>query len=74
MSKAIKILLDELIEQSHPISVEKVIYQALQDHYKKGEETFGCAIAYSICKRIDEAEEDENFKLMNPEKINSIIK
>lgn len=69
MSIAKEILFDELIEQSHPNLVERVIYEALCDYYKKREETFNGAIAYSICKRIDDAVENKNYIIQNHEKI-----
>lgn len=72
MSIAKEILFDELIEQSHPNLVETVIYEALDDYYKKVEGTFNGAIAYSICKRIDEAEDSKDYVIQNPEKIKAL--
>ena len=74
MSIAKEILLDELIEQSHPSLVETVIHEALSDYYKKGGGTFNSAIAYSICMRIDEAEvKGSSDPIMNPELVKSLI-
>lgn len=73
-SIAKEILVDELIEQGHPESVESVIYEALEDYYKQYKSTFAGAIAYSICKRIDKGEaKGSSEPIMNPEIVKSLL-
>ena len=43
-----KIIIDELIEDSHPAPVEDVIFYALQKYAKQNKETWGGAIAYAV--------------------------
>lgn len=66
-----KILLDEIIEQSHQEKVEDVIFWALEN-YSITKSTNGSMIAYAIVERIIEAEKNNDAKLMNPEKIDSL--
>lgn len=71
-----EILFDELIEQSHPVLVETVIYEALSDYHKKekNKQTYYGSIAYSICTRIDEAKaKGSSEPLMNPELVRSLL-
>jgi len=55
-----EILLNELEEQMHPEPVEDVIFWALEAYAKKKPNTWGRAIAYSIVKRIEEAEHNKS--------------
>ena len=60
MSKAKEVLLFELDEQMHPERVEDVIFWALEHYANRNEGTWGELIAYSIVKRIQEAEIKES--------------
>jgi hypothetical protein len=62
MKIAKKIILEELEEQEHPENVENVIFWALEHYCKRGEGTWGEAIAYAIKERILEAEEKQKTK------------
>lgn len=72
MSIAKKVILDELIENSHFEKVENVIYWALE-HYAESKKTKGSLIAYSIKERIFEAERSGDAELQNPELIEELI-
>jgi hypothetical protein len=62
MSIAKKIILDELIENSHPENVEDVIFWALEAYAKSSPKgTFGRAIALSIKERMLDATERYSF-------------
>lgn len=71
-----KIILDEIIENSHFENIEHVIFWALEHYY----ETFperpfkGTIIAFNVVQRILEAEEKGECELQNPEIINKILK
>jgi hypothetical protein len=68
-----QIILDEILEDSHPEAIEDVIFWALEfyaDHKK--EETNGGVIAYAIVEQIKEAEKTKKVTLLNEETINNL--
>lgn len=67
-----KIILDELIENSHVEKVEDVIFWALENYYKE-KNTNGSLVAYAIIKRIKDAEREKDNELVNSEKVNQIF-
>lgn len=74
MSKLSKrIILDELLENSHVEKVEDVIFWALEAYCENGK-TNGSLVAYSIKERIKDAERENDNDLLNPEKVNEFLK
>ena len=67
-----KVILDELIENTHPEKVEDVIFWALEE-YCKNRKTNGSLIAFSIKERILEAEKGRDDEFLNPETVNSVF-
>lgn len=67
-----KIILDELIEGSHPVKVENVIFWALQNY--PDFKDYSSAVSYSVTERIKEAEKEGKVDLMNPEIVEEILK
>lgn len=63
-----KIIIDELIENSHLEAVEDVIFWALEE-YCKSRKTNGSLVAFAIKERIKDAEKEKDLKLLNPESI-----
>ena len=80
MSIAKKIILDELMENSHPEKVEDVIFGALEVYANSSPEkkTIGSLVAYDIKERILDAQKNEGLideeLLINAEIINQVFK
>lgn len=69
-----KILIDELIEQSHIQDVDDVIFWALQDYADKNKGMQSGTVAYAIAQRmIDDAECNDN-DFQNFEAIKALAK
>jgi len=68
-----RILVDEILEQSHPVPVEDVILQALENYVKQNEAMWSNAIAFAIIQRIKDAEKEERPIIQNPEKITQLF-
>lgn len=71
MSIARRIILDELIENSHIEDVSDVIYWAL-DEYNKRNKTNGAIVSSSIVTRIKEAEKKNVAELQNLKAISQL--
>ena len=69
-----KIIIDELIEDSHPAPVEDVIFYALQKYAKQNKETWGGAIAYAVSKRMEDAENEKNPIIQNEPIVSEFLK
>ena len=69
-----KILIDELIENSHVEKVEDVIFWALDKYQKDMKYTSGSVVAFSITQRILHAEKHKETTIQNTELINKIFK
>ena len=72
MKTAVKVLIDELLEQGHVEEVENVIFWALQDYAEKNKGFNSGAVAYAISQRMIESEKEENPAIMNYEAIDSL--
>lgn len=72
MSKQKKVLIDELIEDSHLQKVEDVIFWALQDYAEKNKGMQSGVVAFSISQRMIEAEKEETPIIQNFELIDSL--
>ena len=68
-----KIILDELIENSHIENVEDVIFWALEEYYHQNYMTNGSLAAYSIIQRIKDAEREGNENYQNSEMVNTVF-
>lgn len=68
-----RILVDEILEQSHPVPVEDVILKALQEYAGRKKEMWSHAIAFAISERIKDAEKEERPIIQNPEKITQLF-
>ncbi|NQY01353.1 MAG: hypothetical protein HRT70_09580 [Flavobacteriaceae bacterium] len=66
-----KILIDELIEDSHFEAVEDVIVWALEAYSKK--DSGGAMISFAIVQRIKDAEDSSKCVLWNPEKVKNAL-
>ncbi len=67
-----KIILDELIENSHIENVEDVIFWALEKYYKDNS-TYGSLVAYAIIQRIKDAEMKGSEDYQNSEMVNTVF-
>ena len=67
-----KIILDELIENSHIENVEDVIFWALEKYYKNNM-TNGSLVAYVIIQRIKDAEMKGSEDYQNSEMVNTVF-
>lgn len=67
-----KIILDELIENSHVEKVEDVIFWALEKYYKE-KNTNGSLVAYAIVQRIKDAEKEGEEEFLNPSLISDVF-
>ena len=67
-----KIILDELIENSHVEKVEDVIFWALE-HYFKTKKSNGTLVAYAIIQRIKDAEREGEEEFLNPSLISEVF-
>lgn len=67
-----KIILDELIENSHVEKVEDVIFWALE-YYYKNKKSNGTLVAYSIIQRIKDAEREGDEEFLNPNLIKEVF-
>ena len=68
-----RILVDEILENSHPVPVEDVILDALEDYVSDKRNDWGGTIAYAITQRIKDAEKEERPIIQNPEKITQLF-
>ena len=78
MSIAKKIILDELMENSHPVKVEYVILLALEAYAETGSGSILSLVAYNIKERILDAQNNQDLidekLLINAEIINQVFK
>ena len=68
-----KIILDELIENSHIENVEDVIFWALEKYYHQNNMTNGSLVAYLIIQRIKDAEMKGSEDYQNSEMVNTVF-
>ena len=68
-----KIILDELIENSHNENVEDVIFWALEKYYHQNNMTNGSLVAYAIIQRIKDAEMKGSEDYQNSEMVNTVF-
>ena len=68
-----KIILDELIKNSHIENVEDVIFWALEKYYHQNNMTNVSLVAYSIIERIKDAEREGNENYQNSEMVNTVF-
>ena len=68
-----KIILDELIENSHIENVEDVIFWALEKYYHQYNMTNGSLVAYLIIQRIKDAEMKGSEDYQNSEMVNTVF-
>ena len=68
-----KILIDELLEDSHPQPVEEVIFFALAEYAKNNKQNWNGTIAFAVSKRIEDAKNEKEPTIMNEEYINEFL-
>lgn len=71
MNNASKIIIDEILEESHIEKVSDVIFWALE-RYVLSNNSNGSVVAYAIIERIKESEKDNILDLLNYDKIDKL--